>query len=110
MITVIVDALSGLCLVAGGCFVLVGSIGLLRLPDFFTRLHATGITDTLGAGLILLGLAIQSGFTLVTVKLILFFVFLLVTSPTSTHALAKAAIHGKMRPLLGEEEQSPSNP
>lgn len=110
MIAGVIDVLSWLCLLAGGFFVLVGSIGLLRLPDFFTRLHAAGITETLGAGLILLGLALQSGFTLVTVKLILFFTFLLVTSPTGTHALAKAAIHGKLRPLLGEEEQASSNP
>ena len=109
MILGIVDASSWLFLLAGGFFVLVGSIGLLRLPDFFARLHAAGITDTLGAGLVLLGLALQSGFTLVTVKLALFFLFLLMTSPTATHALAKAAIHGNLRPLLSKEEQS-SNP
>lgn len=109
MTATILDGLSWICLVAGGLFVLVGGIGLLRLPDFFTRLHAAGITDTMGAGLVLLGLALQSGFSLVTIKLLLFFGFLVFTSPTSTHALAKAAIHGKIRPLLHARESAPSN-
>lgn len=107
--SMLVDGLSWICLVAGGLLVLVGGIGLLRLPDFFTRLHAAGITDTMGAGLVLLGLALQSGLGLVTIKLILLYGFLLFTSPTATHALAKAAIHGKIRPLLSAEESTPSN-
>ena len=110
MIPAIIDVLSWICLLAGSFFVLVGGVGLLRLPDFFTRLHAAGITDTMGAGLILLGLVLQSGLGLVTIKLFLFLGFLIFTSPTATYALAKAAIHGKLRPLLGTEEHSPSNP
>jgi multicomponent Na+:H+ antiporter subunit G len=110
MIDSMIDGLSWICLVAGSIFVLVGGIGLLRLPDFYTRLHAAGITDTLGAGLILFGLALQSGLTLVTVKLILFFGFLVFTSPTSTHALTKAARHGELRPLLHDKEATSSNP
>lgn len=110
MIETIVDGLSWACLVTGSMLVLVGGIGLLRLPDFYTRLHAAGITDTMGAGLILLGLALQSGLTLITVKLILFFGFLVFTSPTSTHALTKAARHGKLRPLLHDKEVTSSNP
>lgn len=105
----VIDALSWVCLVAGGVLVLVGGIGLLRLPDFYTRLHAAGITDTMGAGLILLALALQSGLTLVTIKLILFFGFLVFTSPTATHALTKAARHGKLRPLLQDKESASSN-
>ena len=77
MMATIFDGLSWICLLAGGFFVLVGGIGLIRLPDFFTRLHAAGITDTMGAGLILLGLALQSGFGLVAIKLLLFFGFLI---------------------------------
>lgn len=110
MMATIFDGLSWICLLAGGFFVLVGGIGLIRLPDFFTRLHAAGITDTMGAGLILLGLALQSGFGLVAIKLLLFFGFLIFTSPTATHALAKAAIHGKIRPLLYTKESTSSNP
>jgi len=110
MMAAIVDGLSWICLIAGGFLVVVAGIGLLRLPDFFTRLHAAGITDTMGAGLVLLGLALQSGLGLVTLKLLLFFVFLIFTSPTATHALAKAALHGKLRPLLHDKESTSSNP
>jgi len=94
------QVLSGLCLVGGGLFVIVGSLGLLRLPDFYTRMHAAGITDTLGAGLVVLGLAIQAGFTLACFKLFLLLSLLIFTSPCATHALAKAARHGAVRPLL----------
>ena len=110
MTAAIVDGLSWICLVTGGFLVLVAGIGLLRLPDFFTRLHAAGITDTMGAGLVLLGLALQSGLSIVTVKLLLFFGFLIFTSPTATHAIAKAAMHGKLRPLLHDKESTSSNP
>jgi multicomponent Na+:H+ antiporter subunit G len=99
MMALLVDALSWFFLLVGGFFVVVGTIGLVRLPDFYTRLHAVGITDTLGAGLMLVGLALQAGFTLIAVKLILIALFLLVTSPTAAHALAKAALHGKLVPL-----------
>jgi len=110
MMAAVLDALSWSCLAGGGIFMVIGGIGLLRLPDFYTRLHAAGMTDTLGAGLILVGLALQSGLTLVTVKLLLTFGFLIFTSPTAAHALAKAAKHGKLQPRLGRKEQAPSNP
>jgi multicomponent Na+:H+ antiporter subunit G len=73
-----------------------------RFPDFFTRLHAAGIADTLCALLILLGLALQAGFTLVSLKLFLIFVFLFFTSPAATHALANAALHGGLKPKLAK--------
>lgn len=82
----------------GVFFIIVGGIGLLRLPDFYTRLHGAGITDTLGAGLIMLGLMIQGGQTQVTIKLILILIFLWYTSPTATHALARAAISDPENP------------
>ena len=90
-------------ILAGSFFSLTGGLGILRLPDFFTRLHAAGVTDTLGAGLMLIGLMLQSGLSLVTVKLVLVLAFLLFTSPTATHALAKAAVHGRVRPLLSRD-------
>lgn len=93
------------CIGGGSLFAMIGGLGLHRLPDFFTRLHAAGITDTLGAGLMLLGLMVQGGVTLVTVKLLLILSFLLFTSPTATHALAQAALHGKLQPLLGKERR-----
>lgn len=85
------DVASWILLMGGSILIIVGGIGLLRLPDFYCRIHAAGITDTLGAWLILAGLMLQAGLTLVTVKLILVLVFLATTSPTSSHALAKAA-------------------
>lgn len=104
--TMLLDLLSWVCLLAGGAFGIIGGIGMLRLPDFFSRIHAAGITDTMAAGLILLGLALQSGLALVTVKLFLIFLFLTFTSPTASHALAKAALHGGARPLVRDKEDN----
>lgn len=85
------DALSWIALVAGSLFCIVGATGLLRMPDFWARTHAAGLTDTLGAGLILTGLMIQGGASLVTVKLLMILGFLYVASPTAGHALFRAA-------------------
>ncbi len=97
------EALSWLLLLGGSAFLLIGGIGVLRMPDFYTRLHAAGLTDTLAAGLILAGLAVQGGASLVSVKLVLIFALLLFTSPTATHALAQAAMDDGVRPVLAEE-------
>ena len=83
-------------------FVLAGTIGVLRLPDFFSRLHAAGMTDTMGAEFILMGLIVQSGFSQVSLKLALVGFFLLITSPTATHAIAHAAWAAKLEPLTGK--------
>lgn len=103
-----IDWLSLICFVgtivflaAGLFFVFAGTIGVLRLPDFYTRLHAAGMTDTLGAELILLGLIFQSGFSQMTLKLLLVAFFLFVTSPTATHAVAHAAYKSGLKPVLG---------
>ena len=87
----LIDIASWLLVGAGCAFMVVGGIGLVRLPDLFSRFHAAGITDSAGAGLILLGIMLQSGLTLVTVKLAFILVFIVLTSPTATHALARAA-------------------
>lgn len=79
------------CLVLGSVFSVIGGIGMIRLPDFYTRSHAASITDTLGATLILLGLGLHSGMNLITVKLVFVLFLLYVTSPTAAHALVKAA-------------------
>lgn len=88
-------------MVTGLFFVLAGTLGVLRLPDFFTRLHAAGMTDTLGAELILLGLIIQEGFTQLSLKFVFVSMILLLTSPTATHAVANAAYQAGLKPLLG---------
>ncbi len=112
MSALLADFISWICILAGSVFVITGAVGLVRLPEFYTRLHAIGITDTLGAGLVLLGLAFQAGFDQVSIKLLLIIVFMLFTGPAATHALAKAALHGKLTPLLSpsdNEETKPSN-
>jgi multicomponent Na+:H+ antiporter subunit G len=106
----LLDLASWVLLVLGGAFAIAGGIGLLRLPDFYTRLHAASVTDTMGAGLIILGLMLQAGLTLVTVKLFLIINFLILTGPTATHALAKAARHGGLTPALSAKEKQPSKP
>ncbi len=103
------DLLSWFCLVAGVLFGVTAGIGLLRLPDLFTRMHAAGIGDTLAAALVVLGLTLQAGLTINLIKLALIMVFILLTSPTSTHALAKAALHGGVKPLLDSGKDDPSS-
>ena len=88
----LLDVISWACILTGSFFSVVGGIGIIRLPDFYTRLHGGGITDTLGAVLILLGLMFQAGMTLITVKLVMIVFLFLITSPTSCHALASAAL------------------
>ena len=100
MIELILNLISAGLLAAGSIFVLIAAFGLIRLPDFYTRLHAAGITDTLGAELILLGLMFQAGLSLVTVKLILISLFIFFTSPTATHAVANAARVMGLKPML----------
>jgi multicomponent Na+:H+ antiporter subunit G len=100
-----IDMLSWVLLMSG-CFVgISGGIGLLRFPDFYTRMHAAGVTDTLCAALILTGLMLQAGWGLVLIKLLLILALLLLTSPTATHALARAAVHSRLEPLLDNPEE-----
>ncbi len=108
---IVIDAVSWLCLLAGGVVCVIGAIGLVRMPDFYTRVHAASIVDTLGAALILLGLLLQAGATLVALKLVVIGVLLLFASPTATHALARAALTHGLKPLLADDtEATPSKP
>lgn len=108
---VLVHLLVAIFLAGGVFFLLVGSIGLLRLPDFYTRLHATGKCDTLGVGLIILGLLIYhlfyySQYPLVPVRLIFLIFFIFIANPTATHAILKAAYRTGLKPWkLGEERR-----
>ena len=92
------DILSWASIIAGGAFCIIGAVGLITLPDVFCRMHGASIIDTMGLGLILLGLALQNGFNLGLAKLAMIFLFILFTSPTGTHALARAAIYGGADP------------
>ncbi len=109
MIALIADILTWVCIAAGSLALLTGGIGVLRLPDVYTRMHAAGITDTMGAGLFILGMILQSGDWLIAVKLLLILVFLFFTSPTSTFALAHAALTSGVKPRLAEagDEDAP---
>ena len=98
---VVAEVLSWIFLVTGSVFVLIGGIGLIRLPDFYTRIHAAGITDTMGAWLILIGLMFSAGWTLITAKLLMLLFFLAATSPLASHALAKAAFLRGLEPMIG---------
>ncbi|MBT2987721.1 MAG: sodium:proton antiporter [gamma proteobacterium symbiont of Ctena orbiculata] len=101
----IIDMLSWICLIGGGVVGIIGGIGIHLFPDFYSRLHATGITDTLCALLILLGLGLQAGLTLASFKLALVFMLLFITSPTASHALAHAAMHSGLKPMLADGKQ-----
>lgn len=106
----LIDILSGTFLFAGAFLVVTGALGLFSFPDFFSRMHACGVTDTLGAGFILFGLMLQAeGNWLVIIKLIFIVLFIWITSPTASHALAKAALHHRQKPLLGENLHPPKD-
>ena len=99
----VADILSWILIVVGGAGVVVGAIGIVRFPDFFTRLHAAGVTDTAGAELILIGMALQAPSWIVVAKLGFIGFFLFLTSPVATHAIAHAAYVVGLRPLVGAE-------
>lgn len=86
------------CIVIGLFFLLVGGVGILRFRDLFSRLHVTGVLDTLGVPLVLLGVAIHLGPRLVSAKIILATMFLAVTSPLVGHLLSRAAIEAGVQP------------
>ncbi len=112
MTELLIDFLSGSMLLVGAVFAVIGGIGLVRFPDLYTRLHAGGITDTLAPLLIVGGLILQSGFTLLTLKLLLILLFLLFTTPTASHATVRAAMAAGIKPLgVGDpsEEDKSSN-
>ena len=99
----VLDFLSWSLIATGSVMLIIGAIGIVRLPDLFARMHAAGIIDTMGVGAIMLGLMFQAGFTIVTVKLGLVIIFIMFTSPTATHALARASLLGGVDPQLEGE-------
>ncbi len=92
----------GLVLI-GSLFMIIGAVGLIRLPDVFTRMHGSSVSDTLGAGLILIGLMVLGGLSLVTVKLAFLILFFGLMSSVSTHAIARAALHAGVKPVLDDD-------
>jgi multicomponent Na+:H+ antiporter subunit G len=102
----VLDLISCMFLVAGSFFSIVGGIGIVRLPEFYSRMHGAGVTDTLGAGLIIIGLILQAGFNLVAFKLLVIMFFLMITSPSSCHALARSAMNRNLMPVLDKKPDS----
>ena len=98
MMDMALDIASWVLLTLGGISVLIGGIGALRLPDLFTRMHAASVTDSMGAILVLLGIMLQAGLSLATIKLAAILLFLLLTSPTASNALAAAAMLAGNKP------------
>ncbi len=101
---IIVNMSSALCLLLGSFLCLSGGVGIIRFPDFYTRMHAVGVTDTLGTGMILIGLMLQNPEGLVELKLLLILVMTLFISPVASHALAKAAFRNDLVPLSDRNE------
>ncbi len=104
----LLSLLSGISLLAGSFLILSGAIGVQRFPDYYTRVHAAGVTDTLAAILIISGLLLLAGWSTVAAKLIMILVFLLFTGPTATHALTKAAFRGGLKPWQADQVSGPA--
>ena len=102
----LIEALSWLLILSGSIFLVIGAFGMVRFPDFWSRLHALSVLDSAGVLLLLAGLCIQGGWSLITAKLIVIAVFLLLTGPTATHALANAALVSGLRPNAETEPSS----
>lgn len=102
----VINGLSWALLLGGAFFSAVGALGLVRMPDFYTRVHAASVTDTLGAGLLLTGMILQAGLSLIAAKLVVIGLLIFFTSPTSTHALCKAALTHGLRPVLNREDST----
>lgn len=88
---------------SGAFFMLIGSIGLIRLPDFYCRSHATGKSDTLGIMLVIFGLMLIEGFSLNSAKLFFALIFVFLTNPTGTHALINAALNSGLKPWFKKD-------
>lgn len=104
------NALSIALLLGGAFFLLVSTVGLIRLPDFLSRAHAVGKSDTLGSLLVLTGLAVYNGLSLDTGKLFLIVLFIAVTNPTGIHTLARAALRSGVQPWMRPEDQGRGAP
>ena len=99
------NVLSWISILVGGSFLFVGSLCMVRLQDFWSRLHAASVIDSAGAGLLIFGMMLQTGFSLITVKFAIIVLFLMITGPTATHAVANAAFVSKSRPQDMIEDQ-----
>lgn len=117
MMEMAIYALAAVLMAAGAFFFIVAGLGLVRMPDVFTRMHAGGIADTAGAGLLLGGMALATTVMMpfadaffVVVKLLVILLVVLFTSPIVTHALAQAALHAGVEPKLANKPAAKRRP
>jgi multicomponent Na+:H+ antiporter subunit G len=97
--------ITGVFLGIGCFFIIVTSIGIVRFPDFYSRLHPAGKTDTAGQALVLIGLMIYEGFSLISIKLLIIVIFIFIAGPTATHAVAQAAYSRGVKPWKKKEKE-----
>ena len=101
-----VQSIISIILIIGGIFFLtVSSVGIVRLPDFYSRIHAIGKSETLGAILMLCGLAVYNGFEVESLKLVVIAVFIALANPTATHAISRAAFRSGLQPWVRKREK-----
>jgi multicomponent Na+:H+ antiporter subunit G len=93
------DVITGICFFIGSLSIIIGACGLIKFPDVFSRIHAAGMIDTGGTAFFLLGMVVQTGWTLITVKLLLIGVFIFFTSPVSSHVTVNLARQKKIIPF-----------
>ena len=105
----VLETISAICLIAGCFFCLTGALGLLRFKDLFSRTHGAGIIDGLGTFLVLLGLLLQSDAFAPAVRLVLIFIFMLISGPTAVHSLARAALVSGMKYDLDDAPTVPGH-
>ena len=105
LVTLVVEIASWVLILLGSFFTVVGAFGLVRMPEVFTRMHAASVTDTLGVGFLILGMGLQAGLSLVTLKLVFLLALFVFTGPVVTHALAQACLHEGIEPLLAEDRR-----
>jgi multicomponent Na+:H+ antiporter subunit G len=101
--TLLVETASWILILLGSAFTVVGALGLVRMPEVFTRMHAASVTDTLGVGLLILGMGLQAGLGLVTLKLFFLLLLFAFSAPVVTHALAQACLHEGIEPALADD-------
>jgi multicomponent Na+:H+ antiporter subunit G len=102
---ILIEGLGWILVLAGSLFVVIGAVGMVRMPDLYTRMHAVSVIDSIGAALLLLGLILQAGLGLVALKLLFILLLLFFTGPVVTHALAQAALHERLEPRLSEDRR-----
>ncbi len=107
----LIEVISWILILGGAFFLFIGSLGMIRLQDFWARLHAASVIDSAGAGLLLFGMMLQTGLSLITIKLAIIVVFLFLTGPTASHAVANAAFISGSRPSdMVEDASAESHP